>query len=381
MSRTIYSAESVTMGHPDKLCDLISDSILDACLAVDKNARVACETMATKGKIIVAGEITVPKMPDVKAIVEDTMRFVGYDPESVAIEVLVHEQSPDIAYGVDKNARSDAYELGAGDQGVLYGYASAETEERLPLPCVLAHRITRGLTDARKEGRIKGLRPDGKAQVSVAYENGRPQRVTAVVVSTQHDENKSMEELERDVRELVLKDAFRDFPMDERTRVFINPSGRFVLGGYEADTGLTGRKLMVDTYGGFISHGGGAFSGKDATKVDRSGSYLARYIAKNLVDAGLAERCLVSLCYAIGVARPVEVTVDTYGTGKYDDEVLQKAVLKVFDCRPAAIRDLLDLCRPLYAKTTNFGHFGKPELPWEQDDAAEKLKKAVEEAN
>ncbi|MCE5234660.1 MAG: methionine adenosyltransferase [Clostridiaceae bacterium] len=380
MAKTIYSVESVTMGHPDKLCDLISDSVLDACLAIDKNARVACEVMATKGKLIVAGEITVTKMPDVKNIVEEAMRFVGYDPSTVEIEVLVHEQSPDIAQGVDNPALADAYELGAGDQGVLYGYASAETAERLPLPCVLAHRITRLLTDARKSGRVKGLRPDGKAQVSVVYENDRPIRVDAVVVSTQHDEEKSMTELERDVREVVLKEAFADFPMDENTRVFINPSGRFVLGGYEADTGLTGRKLMVDTYGGFISHGGGAFSGKDATKVDRSGSYLARYIAKNIVDAGLAKRCLVSLCYAIGVARPVEITVDTYGTSAYDDEALKKAVLEVFDCRPAAIRDYFDLCRPIYTQTTNFGHFGKPELPWEQSDAAEKLKKAVEAA-
>ena len=380
MAKTIYSVESVTMGHPDKLCDLISDSVLDACLAVDKNARVACETMATKGKVIVAGEITVSKMPNIKEIVENTMRFVGYDPSTVEIEVLVHEQSPDIAQGVDNPAQADAYELGAGDQGVLYGYATAETAERLPLPCVLAHRITRLLTDARKSGRIKGLRPDGKAQVSVVYEDGRPVRVDAVVVSTQHDEEKSMEELQRDVRDVILKEAFCDFPMDETTRVFINPSGRFVLGGYEADTGLTGRKLMVDTYGGFISHGGGAFSGKDATKVDRSGAYLARYIAKNLVDAGLAERCLVSLCYAIGVARPVEITVDTYSTGKYDDEVLKQAVLKVFDCRPAAIRDSLDLCRPIYTSTTNSGHFGKEELPWEQSDAVDKLREAAEAA-
>lgn len=377
MSKTMYSAESVTMGHPDKLCDLISDSVLDACLSVDKNARVACETMATEGKIIVAGEITVTKLPDINAIVENTMRFVGYDPNTVQIDVLIHKQSPDIAQGVDNPAAQDAYELGAGDQGVLYGYASAETKERLPMPCVLAHRITRLLTEARKTGRIKGLRPDGKSQVTVVYENNTPVRVEAVVVSTQHDEDKSMAELTREINEIILKEAFIDFPMDAQTRVFINPSGRFVLGGYEADTGLTGRKLMVDTYGGFISHGGGAFSGKDATKVDRSGAYLARYIAKNLVDADLASRCLVSLCYAIGVAKPVEITVETYGTGKYDDEVLKKAVLKTFDCRPAAIREFFDLCRPIYTQTTNYGHFGKTELPWEKSDAVNKLKEAA----
>ena len=343
----------------------------------DENARVACEVMATAGRIIVAGEITTLEMPDIERIVLQTVEAVGYDPEDYDVEVLIHSQSADIADGVNAPAEDDPDEQGAGDQGVMYGYATDETPEMLPLPCVLAHRITKLLNVARIEGLIKGLRPDGKAQVSVVYEDGSPKEVDTVVVSVQHDENKDLTELENEVKFVVVFAALKDIPLSEDFTLLVNPSGRFVLGGPEADTGVTGRKLMVDSYGGFIPHGGGAFSGKDASKVDRSGAYMARYIAKNIVAAKLAKRCLVSLSYAIGVAEPVAISVDTYGTGTVSDDALLDAVWTVFDCRPAVISEDLGLYQPIFTDATNYGHFGKPYLPWEETDRVSELLDAV----
>lgn len=377
MKRTIYTAESVCEGHPDKLCDLIADAILDECLMEDENARVACEVLATAGKIVVAGEITTLELPDIERIVLQTVEAVGYDPDDYDVDVFVHAQSEDIADGVDLPAEYDPDEQGAGDQGVMYGYATDETPEMLPTPCVLAHNITRLLTVARIEGLMQGLRPDGKAQVSVAYEDGVPKEATAIVVSVQHDEDKDMEQLDQEVRALIVFAALKDFPLAEDAEILVNPSGRFVLGGPEADTGVTGRKLMVDSYGGFIPHGGGAFSGKDASKVDRSGAYMARYIAKSIVAAKLAKRCLVSLSYAIGVAYPVALTVDTYGTGCVSDEEILRAVEEVFDCRPAIICEELGLYQPIFTDSTNYGHFGKAYLPWEETDRAGELLAAL----
>ena len=377
MKRIIYTAESVSEGHPDKLCDLIADAILDECLMEDENARVACEVLATAGKIVVAGEISTNELPDIERIVLQTVEAVGYNPEEYDIEVLIHAQSEDIADGVNFPAEVDPDEQGAGDQGVMYGYATDETPEMLPMPCVLAHRITKLLTVSRVEGLIKGLRPDGKAQVSVAYEDGVPKEVTAVVVSVQHDEDKDIAMLENEVKGVVVFGALKDVKLSEDAILMVNPSGRFVLGGPEADTGVTGRKLMVDSYGGFIPHGGGAFSGKDASKVDRSGAYMARYIAKNIVAAKLAKRCLVSLSYAIGVAEPVAVTVDTYGTGSVSEEELLQAIQTVFDCRPAVICDDLGLYQPIFTDATNYGHFGKEFLPWEETDRAGELLDAL----
>lgn len=366
----ILTAESVTEGHPDKLCDTIADSVLDACLKNDPNARVACEVLATAGKILVAGEISVKELPDIPHIVCKSVREAGYGGD-YEVEVITHDQSPDIAWAVDGGA-----EMGAGDQGVVYGYACRETLELLPLPVVLAHRITRELTIARKTGSIPGLRPDGKAQVSVEYENGQPKRVAAVVVSCQHEEDVELEYLREAVHSIVLKSAFGDFPMDKDTQVFINPGGDFILGGFEADTGLTGRKLMVDTYGGFVPHGGGALSGKDGTKVDRSGAYMARYIAKNIVAARLAEECTVSLAYAIGVAEPVMVQVDTHGTGQYPDRVLEKAIGIVFDLTPTGMIMTLRLTEPVFAQFCNYGHFTHRDAPWEQTDCVELMLEA-----
>jgi S-adenosylmethionine synthetase len=377
MKRIIYTAESVCEGHPDKLCDLIADAILDECLMEDENARVACEVLATAGKIVVAGEISTNELPDIERIVLQTVEAVGYNPEEYDIEVLIHAQSEDIADGVNFPAEVDPDEQGAGDQGVMYGYATDETPEMLPMPCVLAHRITKLLTVSRVEGLIKGLRSDGKAQVSVAYEDGVPKEVTAVVVSVQHDEDKDIAMLENEVKGVVVFGALKDVKLSEDAILMVNPSGRFVLGGPEADTGVTGRKLMVDSYGGFIPHGGGAFSGKDASKVDRSGAYMARYIAKNIVAAKLAKRCLVSLSYAIGVAEPVAVTVDTYGTGSVSEEELLQAIQTVFDCRPAVICDDLGLYQPIFTDATNYGHFGKEFLPWEETDRAGELLDAL----
>ena len=366
----ILTAESVTEGHSDKLCDTIADRVLDACLERDPDSRVACEVLATAGKILVAGEITTKTLPDIFHIVCKTVQEVGYG-RDYEVEVIIHDQSPDIAWAVDGGAK-----MGAGDQGIVYGYACRETREYLPLSVVLAHRITKGLTQARKTGQIPGLRPDGKAQVSIEYENGQPQRVAAVVVSCQHEEDVDLESLREEIHDKVLKPAFWDFPLDKETRVFLNPGGVFRLGGFEADTGLTGRKLMVDTYGGFAPHGGGALSGKDGTKVDRSGAYMARYIAKNIVAARLAEECTVSLAYAIGVEAPVMVQVDTHGTGKYPKDVLEKAIGLVFDLSPTGMIMTLGLTEPMFARFCNYGHFMHRDAPWEQTDCVELMLEA-----
>lgn len=366
--KTILTAESVTAGHPDKLCDTIADTVLDCCLEHDPNARVACEVLATAGKIVVAGEITALAVPDIPSIVRDTVRRAGYNCRNFDVEVLIHPQSPDIAGAV---ASGD--QTGAGDQGIMYGYACGETEQFLPLPVVLAHRLTALLSYVRTTGQINDLRPDGKAQVSVEYEFGIPQRIAAIVLSCQHAEDKDLSQLREELLKVVIKPALRIFPADENTQILINPSGRFVLGGFEADTGLTGRKLMVDTYGGLIPHGGGALSGKDGTKVDRSGAYMARYIAKNIVAAGLAEKCTVSLAYAIGRAEPVAVDIDTHGTGVYSSAVLEQAVRAAFDLTPSGMIRTLKLDHPMFAQFCNYGHFTYPEAPWEQTDRTELL--------
>ena len=360
----ILTAESVTEGDPDKLCDTIADAVLDACLKNDPAARVACEAMATAGKIIVAGEITAKELPDIPAIVCRTVRKVGYASD-YEVEVITHDQSNDIAGAVAQDAQT-----GAGDQGIMYGYACSETAELLPLPVVMAHRLTSLLTNARRTGTIYGLQPDGKAQVSVEYQDGSPSRIAAVVVSCQHDEGKDLEELRREIIRHVIVPALRDLYPEPKTEVFINPSGRFVLGGFDADTGLTGRKLMADTYGGLAPHGGGALSGKDGTKVDRSGAYMARYIAKNIVAAGLAEKCTVSLAYAIGRAEPVAVGIDTHQTSEYPEAMLEQAVRAVFDLTPGGMIRTLGLDRPIFAKHCNYGHFTHQDAPWEQTDKA-----------
>ena len=362
----ILTAESVTEGHPDKLCDTIADAVLNACLLGDPDSRVACEVLATAGKITVAGEITTKSMPDIPHIVCKTVRQIGYS-GNYEVEVDVHDQSPDIA-----DAVNGENEITAGDQGIVYGYACRETRELLPLPVVLAHRITKGLTEARRNGVIPGLRPDGKAQVSVEYENGKPKRVHTVVVSAQHEPEVSQKELREAVYQLILVPALGKY-LDLNTEVLINPSGSFVLGGFEADTGLTGRKLMVDTYGGIVPHGGGALSGKDCTKVDRSGAYIARYLAKNIVAAGLAEKCTVSMAYAIGKAEPLYVQADTHGTSVYPDAVLAEAVKLIFDLTPTGMANTLQLMEPIYQKYCNYGHFTHQSAPWEQTDCAELL--------
>ena len=368
----ILTAESVIEGHPDKLCDAIADRVLDACLKHDPAARVACEVMATAGKITVAGEITARQLPDIPAIVCQTVRETGYSCDFEA-EVITHDQSGDIAGAV-----SGSSEMGAGDQGIMYGFACSETPQLLPLPVVLAHRLTLTLTNARKLGTIQGLGPDGKAQVSVEYHKGKPARIAAVVLSCQHDEEKDPEELRKELTRSLIVPALRELYPDHETEVLINPSGRFVLGGFEADTGLTGRKLMVDTYGGLVPHGGGALSGKDASKVDRSGTYMARYIAKNIVAAGLAERCTVGLAYAIGRAEPVAVDMDLHETGQYPEAVLEQAVRQVFDLTPGGIIRALGLDRPIFAPFCNYGHFTHQDAPWEQTDRANALAEACE---
>ena len=362
----ILTAESVTEGHPDKLCDTIADAVLNACLLGDPDSRVACEVLATAGKITVAGEITTKSMPDIPHIVCKTVRQIGYS-GNYEVEVDVHDQSPDIA-----DAVNGENEITAGDQGIVYGYACRETPQLLPLPVVLAHRITMGLTEVRRNHLLEWLRPDGKAQVSVEYENGKPKRVHTVVVSAQHEPEVSQKELREVVYQLILVPALGKY-LDQNTGVLINPSGSFVLGGFEADTGLTGRKLMVDTYGGIVSHGGGALSGKDCTKVDRSGAYMARYLAKNIVAAGLAEKCTVSMAYAIGKAEPLYVQVDTHGTGVYPDAVLEEVVKLIFDLTPTGMANTLQLMEPIYQKYCNYGHFTHQSAPWEQTDCAELL--------
>ena len=381
---TYKTAESVCIGHPDKLCDLIADNILDACLRKDKASRVACEVMATKGKIIVAGEITCSGKVDIRFIVKNVLREVGYNPWKFTVFVFVHQQSTDIAAGVDnaleaRNGINEPYgSLGAGDQGTVYGYATNETRENLPLPLVLSHRIVKRIDNCRKGKLIKGILPDGKAQVTLEYEDGKPKRVKTIVVSVQHDKDKTREELKSDILNNVLWQCFEDFPFDDDTEILINPSGRFVEGGPAADTGLTGRKIMVDTYGGLSSHGGGALCGKDPTKVDRSGAYMARYIAKNIVWSGLAEECEVALSYAIGKANPVAVDVTSFGTGKLTDEQLANTVQEVFNLRPAAIIEKLRLRNVLYSDTAAYGHFNSCLLPWEDVSMYTSLRKAAE---
>ncbi|MBR5318661.1 MAG: methionine adenosyltransferase [Peptococcaceae bacterium] len=392
--RKLFTSESVTEGHPDKMADQISDAILDAIMEKDPMARVACETFLTTGMALIAGEISTTCYVDMPKIVRETIREIGYtnatygfDCNTSAVLTSIDEQSPDIAMGVDValEARDgdmdEADAIGAGDQGMMFGYATNETESYMPLPVYLAHGLTRRLTELRKSGEIAYLLPDGKSQVTVEYEDEKPVRVDAVVISTQHKGEATLEQIREDVIEKVIKPVIPAEFLDKNTKYFINPTGRFVIGGPQGDTGLTGRKIIVDTYGGMARHGGGAFSGKDCTKVDRSGAYAARYVAKNIVAAGLADRCEVQLAYAIGVAQPVSVLVDTFGTNKVDEEKIAKAVLENFDLRPAGIIRELDLRRPIYKQTAAYGHFGRTDLdlPWEKLDKVEVLKKAVAE--
>jgi len=384
----LFTSESVTEGHPDKICDAISDSVLDAILAKDPMARVACEVLTTTGMVLVAGEITTSCYVDIKKIVRDTIREIGYthgdmgfDADTCAVLVTLSEQSADIAMGVDKSLESregnTEADTGAGDQGMMFGYACDETDELMPLPISLSHRLTKRLTEIRKSGEVSYLRPDGKAQVTVRYANdGTPEAVTAVVVSTQHKADATNEQIHRDIMEKVIKHVIPANLLTAETKYYINPTGRFVIGGPVGDAGLTGRKIIVDTYGGYAAHGGGAFSGKDPTKVDRSAAYMARYIAKNVVAAGLARHCEIELAYAIGVARPVSVHVNTKGTGTVSDEKIVELVNKHFDLRPAAIINYFDLRRPIYKQTAAYGHFGRPELdlPWERTDMVDVLK-------
>lgn len=392
MKRKLFTSESVTEGHPDKICDQISDSVLDAILEKDSNARVACECITTTGTVFVMGEITTSSYVDVQNIVRETVREIGYDRgkygfdcDTCAVITSINEQSKDIALGVDaslefKETDEDKYDrIGAGDQGMVFGYACNETEEYMPLTISLAHKLTRKLTELRKNNTLPYLRPDGKSQVTVEYIDDKPVRVDAVVISTQHDPNVTTEKLREDIkRELILK-VIPEELIDENTKFYINPTGRFEIGGPMGDSGLTGRKIIVDTYGGFGRHGGGAFSGKDPTKVDRSGAYMARYIAKNIVAAGLADKVEVGLSYAIGVAKPVSIYVDTFGTGKIEEEKLSEIVSKHFDTRPAAIIDILDLRRPIYKQVASYGHFGRLDLDlsWEKLDKVEDLKKEL----
>ena len=392
MAKRLFTSESVTEGHPDKLCDKISDSILDAILAQDKNARVACETVAATGMIMVMGEITTTAKVDIPAVVRKNVCDIGYDRadtlfdgNSCAVLVSIDRQSPDISMGVSKslemkNGDEDPYNLnGAGDQGMMFGYACDETPELMPLPLSLSHKLAMRLAEVRKDGTLSYLRPDGKTQVTVEYDDGRPARIEAVVVSTQHAADVPQEKIHADIRKYVIEPILPASLLDENTKYYINPTGRFVIGGPAGDTGLTGRKIIVDTYGGYAAHGGGCFSGKDPTKVDRSAAYAARYVAKNIVAAKLASQCEIELAYAIGVAKPVSVTVDTYGTGVVSDEILSGAVARVFDLRPAAIIDKLDLRRPVYAPLAAYGHMGRCDLdtPWERTDMTEALKSAV----
>ena len=381
--KRLYTAESVTEGHPDKVCDQIADTILDACLKEDPNAHVACEVLATKGTVLLAGEISSSYEPDVLGLAESVVERIGYDSKDFLFDALIHRQSPDIAQGVQTSrekrgnpAAEEEWSMGAGDQGIMTGYACKENPQMIPMPVLLANRIVRELDAARKSGYIRGILPDGKAQVTVEYDDHEAVRL--VIVSCQHAEDKDLKDLEREIRQKVLLPALRPLPADSETKVIINPSGRFVVGGMEADTGLTGRKLMVDAYGSVAPHGGGAFSGKDASKVDRSGAYMARYIAKNIVAAGLAEKCLVTLAYGIGMAEPVMVQVDTYGTGNVcEDDCLAAAIPLVFGLTPSQIIQQLRLKRPIYSQTAVYGHFGRKEFPWERTDKAEQLRSAV----
>ncbi|MDD6326669.1 MAG: methionine adenosyltransferase [Lachnospiraceae bacterium] len=393
MDKRLFTSESVTEGHPDKMCDQISDAILDALLAQDPMSRVACETATTTGLVLVMGEITTKAYVDIQKIVRDTIREIGYtrgkygfDADTCGVITAIDEQSTDIAMGVDKaleakeNQMSDEEieAIGAGDQGMMFGYATNETDEYMPYPIALAQKLALQLTKVRKDGTLTYLRPDGKTQVTVEYdENGKPSRLDAVVLSTQHDPDVTQEQIHEDIKKYVFDPILPQEMVDENTKFFVNPTGRFVIGGPHGDSGLTGRKIIVDTYGGYGRHGGGAFSGKDCTKVDRSAAYAARYVAKNIVAAGLAEKCEIQLSYAIGVARPTSVMVDTFGTGKISDEKLTEIIRENFDLRPAGIIKMLDLRRPIYKQTAAYGHFGRHDLdlPWEKLDKVEVLKK------
>ncbi|MDQ0254949.1 S-adenosylmethionine synthetase [Evansella vedderi] len=390
--RRLFTSESVTEGHPDKICDQISDAILDEIMANDPNARVACETSVTTGLVLVAGEISTSTYVDIPKLVRETVKGIGYtrakygfDYETCAVLTSIDEQSPDIAQGVDQalEAREgqmsdeEIEAIGAGDQGLMFGYADNQTPELMPLPISLSHKLARRLSEVRKDETINYLRPDGKTQVTVEYdENDKPVRIDTIVISTQHHPEITLEQIQADVKEHVIKPVVPAELIDDKTKYFINPTGRFVIGGPQGDAGLTGRKIIVDTYGGYARHGGGAFSGKDATKVDRSAAYAARYVAKNIVAAGLADRCEVQLAYAIGVAQPVSISVDTFGTGSVSEDVLVEVVRNNFDLRPAGIIKMLDLRRPIYKQTAAYGHFGRTDvdLPWERTDKAEVLK-------
>ena len=394
MERRLFTSESVTEGHPDKICDRISDAILDAYLEKDPQSRVACETSCTTGLIVVMGEISSKATVNVQDIVRETVREIGYDRakygfdcETCGVITAIGEQSGDIALGVDKSLEAktgaeDISSIGAGDQGMMFGYACNETQELMPYPIMMAHKLTRKLAEVRKSGELDYLRPDGKSQVTVEYdENGCPARIDTIVISTQHDPNATHEQIERDIMEHVIRAVVPADMLDEDTKYYINPTGRFVIGGPHGDSGLTGRKIIVDSYGGYARHGGGAYSGKDPTKVDRSASYAARYAAKNLVASGLCDKVEIQLSYAIGVAKPTSVMIDTFGTAKVPEDVLSAAVRKVFDFRPAGIIKMLDLRRPIYKQTSAYGHFGRMDidLPWEHTDRAEDLKAAVKE--
>ncbi len=392
MEKLLFTSESVTEGHPDKVCDAVSDAILDECYRQDPMSRVACETATCTGFVLVTGEISTKANLDVPKIVRDTVLEIGYDDgakgldgNSCAVMVALDQQSADIAMGVDKaleakeGSLTDDLDTGAGDQGMMFGYATNETEDYMPYPINLAHKLSRRLTEVRKDGTLTYLRPDGKTQVSVEYdESGKPKRLEAVVLSTQHDEDVTQEQIHKDIKKHVFDPIIPAEMVDDKTKFFINPTGRFVIGGPHGDAGLTGRKIIVDTYGGMARHGGGAFSGKDCTKVDRSAAYAARYVAKNIVAAGLADKCEIQLSYAIGVAEPTSVMVDTWGTGKKSDEELVKIVRENFDLRPAGIIKMLDLRRPIYKATASYGHFGRDDLdlPWEKLDKVDVLKNA-----
>ncbi|MGM9933514.1 methionine adenosyltransferase [uncultured Clostridium sp.] len=388
--RRLFTSESVTEGHPDKMCDQISDGVLDAILEKDPSARVACETCTTTGMVMVMGEISTNCYVDIPKVVRETVREIGYDRakygfdcDTCAVMTTIDEQSADIAQGVDEalearqGEKDDVEAVGAGDQGMMFGFATNETDAYMPLPIYMAHKLSRRLTEVRKDKTLDYLRPDGKTQVTVEYEDERPVRIDTIVISTQHDENVTLEQIEKDLKEHVIKAVVPSNLLDENTRYFINPTGRFVVGGPQGDSGLTGRKIIVDTYGGYGRHGGGAFSGKDPTKVDRSAAYAARWVAKNLVAAGVADKLEIQLAYAIGVAKPVSITVDTFGTGKLSDDKIVEIVEKVFDLRPGAIIRDLDLRRPIYKQTAAYGHFGRNDLnlPWEQLNKLEEIKK------
>ena len=392
MEKFLFTSESVTEGHPDKICDQISDAILDALMAADPNSRVACETATTTGLVLVMGEITTNAYVDIQKIVRETIREIGYtrgkfgfDADNCAVITAIDEQSTDIAMGVNKAleakenrmSEDEIEAIGAGDQGMMFGYASNETPELMPYAISLAHKLALRLTEVRKNGTLTYLRPDGKTQVTVEYdENGKPARLDAVVLSTQHSEDVTQEQIHADIKKYVFDEILPQEMIDDNTKFFINPTGRFVIGGPHGDSGLTGRKIIVDTYGGYARHGGGAFSGKDCTKVDRSAAYAARYVAKNIVAAGLAEKCEIQLSYAIGVAHPTSIMVDTFGTGKLSEEKLVEIIRENFDLRPAGIIKMLDLRRPIYKQTAAYGHFGRTDLdlPWEKTDKAETLK-------